>query len=127
MNLYEGQIYKDDRIFILDLTQAKKGNNSVWAIITRRNIDGFPPTRTDEFETKEKAIEYIKQIEPTTPRISLNGKSPKIPESYDKGCKQLKKEGILMSKPTNYREEVSINHKMKDRILYYISKFLEME
>ena len=41
--------------------------------------------------------------------------------------KELKKEGILMSKPTSYGEEVSINHKMKDRILYYISKFLEME
>ena len=41
--------------------------------------------------------------------------------------KELKKEGILMSKPTRYGEEVSINHKMKDRILYYISKFLEME
>jgi hypothetical protein len=94
MNLYEGQIYKDDRIFILDLTQAKKGNNSVWAIITRRNIDGFPPTRTDEFETKEKAIEYIKQIEPTTPRISLNGKSPKVPLSYENYCNKLMKQGI---------------------------------
>ena len=41
--------------------------------------------------------------------------------------KELKKEGILMSKPTSYGEEISINHKMKDRILYYISKFLEME
>ncbi len=42
-------------------------------------------------------------------------------------AKELKKEGILMSKPTSYGEEVSINPQMKDKILYYISKFLEMK
>jgi hypothetical protein len=41
--------------------------------------------------------------------------------------KELKKEGILMSKPTSYGEEVSINGMMKDKIIYYINKFLEME
>lgn len=41
--------------------------------------------------------------------------------------KELKKEGILLSKPTNYGEEVSINVSMKEKILYYINKFLEME
>ena len=39
--------------------------------------------------------------------------------------KELKKEGILFSKPTSYGEEVSINPENKDRILYYINKFLE--
>jgi hypothetical protein len=42
-------------------------------------------------------------------------------------AKELKKEGILLSKPTSYGEEVSVNHKMKERIMYYISKFLEIE
>ena len=41
--------------------------------------------------------------------------------------KELKKEGILISKSTSYGEEISINHKFKDKILYYISKFLEMK
>ena len=39
--------------------------------------------------------------------------------------KELKKEGILFSKPTSYGEEVSINPENKDKILYYINKFLE--
>ena len=42
-------------------------------------------------------------------------------------AKELKKEGILFSKPTSYGEQVSINHKMKDKIIYYINKFLEIE
>ncbi len=41
--------------------------------------------------------------------------------------KELKKEGILLSKPTSYGEEVSINVGMKDKAMYYINKFLEME
>ena len=41
--------------------------------------------------------------------------------------KELKKEGILFSKPTSYGEEVSINPKQKEKIMFYINKFLEME
>jgi hypothetical protein len=42
-------------------------------------------------------------------------------------AKELKKEGILMSKPTSYGEEVSINSGMRERIIYYVNKFLEKE
>ncbi len=41
--------------------------------------------------------------------------------------KDLKKEGILFSKPTNYGEEVSINLDRKDKIMYYIDIFLKKE
>ncbi len=41
--------------------------------------------------------------------------------------KELKKEGILLSKPTNYGEEVSINSTHKDKIMFYINKFLMKE
>ena len=40
-------------------------------------------------------------------------------------AKELKKEEILLSKPTSYGEEVSINPQMKEKIMYYINKFLE--
>ena len=33
-------------------------------------------------------------------------------------AKELKKEGILLSKPTSYGEEVSINSGMREKILY---------
>jgi len=42
-------------------------------------------------------------------------------------AKELKKEKILLSKPTSYGEEVSINSAMREKIIYYIDKFLEMD
>ena len=41
--------------------------------------------------------------------------------------KELKKEGILFSKPTSYGEEVSINSGMSEKIMYYINKFLDSD
>ena len=38
--------------------------------------------------------------------------------------KELKKEGILLSKPTSYGEEVSINVDKKERIMHYVEIFL---
>jgi len=40
---------------------------------------------------------------------------------------ELIKEGLLFVKPTHYGKEVSINTEKKDRIMYYIDKFLEKE
>ena len=40
---------------------------------------------------------------------------------------ELIKEGLLFVKPTNYGKEVSVNSEKKDRIMYYIDKFLEKE
>ena len=39
--------------------------------------------------------------------------------------KELKKEGILLSKPTSYGKEISINSAMRDKIIYYINIFLQ--
>ena len=41
--------------------------------------------------------------------------------------KELIKERLLFSKPTSYGLEVSINLEMKEKIMEYIDKFLEME
>jgi hypothetical protein len=97
MFLWHGTMYRDDRLFILDLQIASKGDKEVWAVTTRRNIEGSPPFRVDDFETKAKAIEFIRQIEPTTPRISFGGKPPESPVSYDEYVLQLKDEGIPSS------------------------------
>ena len=40
---------------------------------------------------------------------------------------KLIKEELLFVKPTHYGKEVSINTEKKDRIIYYIDKFLEKE
>lgn len=94
MYLWGGIVYKDDRLFILDLTPAKKDGKSAWAIVTRKNHDGFPPVRTDEFESKEQAVEYIRKIEPITPLISLSGKQPVSLLSYEEYCAKLREKGL---------------------------------
>ena len=93
MKLWQGNVYHDDRLFILDLQQAKKGQNIVWAVTTRRNIQGFPPFRVDDFPTKEDALRFIERTEPQTPRISLRGQSPQIVPSYRDYLIWLKSEG----------------------------------
>ena len=94
MVFWQGTVYRDDRVFILDLQLASKGDRQVWAVTTRRNIDGFPPFRVDDFETREKAVEFIQRIEPTTPLISFGGRPPNNPVSYDEYVLQLHEEGI---------------------------------
>ena len=55
------------------------------------------------------------------------GFPPEIRKRVKEMGKELKKESILFSKPTHYGEEISINPGMKERILYYLNKFLEMK
>ena len=52
------------------------------------------------------------------------GFPPEIRKRVKDMAKELKKEGILFSKPTSYGEEVSINSTQREKILYYINKFL---
>jgi hypothetical protein len=80
---FQGKEYLDDRMFVLELAQVTTQSGlraetpkKRWAVITRRNIPGFPPTRVDDFETREEALQYLLNIVPTTPRISLRGESP---------------------------------------------------
>ena len=40
---------------------------------------------------------------------------------------ELIKEEILFVKPTSYGKEISVNPNKKERIMYYIGKFLEKE
>jgi len=94
MKLWQGHVYKDDRLFILDLQKARKGQRTVWAVTTRRNIEGFPPFRVDDFASKDEAVAFIERIEPETPRISLGGRSPDRPLVYAKYLATLKSEGL---------------------------------
>jgi hypothetical protein len=97
MKLWQGLAYLDDRLFILDLQQAVKKGQNVWVVTTRRNVKGFPPWRVDDFKTKEEAINYLKKVEPSTPRISLRGKSPSPEPSYQEYLAWCKAEDIPSS------------------------------
>ena len=80
---FEGCEYFDDRLFVLELAQVTTRSltqvetpKSRWAVITRRNVRGYPPFRSDDFETRDEALHYLHSMAPTTPRVSLRGKSP---------------------------------------------------
>lgn len=94
MSFWQGQLYNDDRLFILDLQRAKKNGQPVWAVTTRRNSKGFPPFRVDCFPALDEAKEFIARIEPTTPLISLGGKPPERPLSHAKYLLSLRAAGI---------------------------------
>ena len=55
------------------------------------------------------------------------GFPPEIRKRVKDMGKELKKERILFSKPTHYGEEISINPTLKEKIMFYVNKFLEME
>ena len=80
--VWEGEAYRDDRLFYLDLIQVDKGDGKPWVVITRKNTDTSAPIRVDSFKTKKGAVDYIRAVEPKTPRVSLKGESPKPAPSY---------------------------------------------
>ena len=88
--------YRDDRLFVMNLTHAKiriidqtsykdltKGKYK-WVLTTYRNNVGLTYFRSDEFGSKEKAIEYLKNNEPQTPLISNDGQPLFIPSKFDR-------------------------------------------
>ena len=98
---FEGQQYFDDRMYVLylcagniEIEDGEEGavwttiyhenpqKGHLWCVATYRNCRRYPLYRVDSFYKKEDAIAYIEQIEPETPLISLDGKSPQHPLSY---------------------------------------------
>jgi len=71
-------------------------------------------TRFGKFEHSHTAIEHLQKGFPK----DATGKVKEM-------IHELKKEGILKSKPTSYGEHVSINVEMSDRVMEYIDTFLK--
>jgi len=70
-------------MFVLELTPAetRDGMSSeppkkVWAVVTRRNVPGYPPHRSDTFPTKAEAVAFYKHVVVETPRVSTGNKTP---------------------------------------------------
>lgn len=102
---FEGQRYFDDRLFVLYLCKGtveiepndegavwtkiyheKAPDNHIWCVATYRNCNRYPLYRVDSFYKKEDAEKYIKEIEPETPLVSLGGKQPISPLSFEAYC-----------------------------------------
>ena len=101
---FSGETYNDDRLFVLNISKCTvkltEGNmvettiyheeapvaNS-WCLVTYRNVARYPVFRVDHFESFKAAEDYMKQVEPTVPLISLGGQSPLSPLPYNQFLK----------------------------------------
>ena len=73
-------------------------------------------TRLGKFSHSHTSIDNLPKGFP----IDLRGR---VKEEID----DLIKENILFVKPTSYGKEISINSEQKEKIMFYIDRFLEME
>ena len=62
--------YYDDRMYLLDVEHTttfswpydpKEGEDR-WSVITRGNWRDYPITRTDDFDSYEAAVKYLKRV-----------------------------------------------------------------
>jgi hypothetical protein len=77
LTVFQGNEYLDDRLFIVEVRRSiVERRGARWTVVTRRNTRKRPPTRTDDFATRQEAVAYLEEVEPHTPRISLDGEAP---------------------------------------------------
>ena len=60
-----------------------KRERDTHVVYVPRNTAALPPVRTDNFETKEEAIDYVKEVEFQVPLVSNHGTPLQIPEGVD--------------------------------------------
>ena len=84
---FNGETYLDDRMYVLNLgvgTVSQAGKKETrYMLFTYRNTAALPPVRSDNFETKEEAIDYVKEVELQVPLVSNHGTPLQIPEGVD--------------------------------------------
>jgi viroplasmin and RNaseH domain-containing protein len=78
----------------MEISIVNVNRESKWAVITRRNVPGYPAFRLDSFETREEALEYYKAIVVETPLVSLNGESPNPRRTIEEYKKWLVDNGL---------------------------------
>lgn len=108
---FGGDYYRDDRMYVMRITSdfSKSNDGSITAsmkaegrvqpdvpvvLITYRNVASLPAVRVDDFPSRREAIEYIKNVEPTCPRVSGNGQAPKPTPSWDEHLEWLHSLGL---------------------------------
>ena len=100
---FNGEYYNDDRLFILYLCKCTEDvqpdhiattiyhenppPDAKWCLVTYKNVQRYMAVRVDTFESKQEAVEYMRDIEPTVPLVSAGGR-PRVPQlSYDEYVK----------------------------------------
>ena len=107
---FNGDTYRDDRSYVMRVISnfTKDADGMITAALSKephidgdrpvvlvnyRNIPSLPAVRVDEFPSFNEAIQYLKQVEPTCPRVSLQGCSPK-PTPWQKHLEWLHGRGL---------------------------------
>jgi TPR repeat protein len=91
MSNYEldGVHYRDDRMYVFYLCKCTEEiqedyisttvyhenapQDAKWCLVTYRNVERYMASRSDVFETRQEAEQYMKHFEPATPLVSLGG------------------------------------------------------
>ena len=94
-------LFKDDRMFVLEIAPVTASSPTSispakreWAVITRRNVPGYPPSRCDTFPTREEALAYFKRVVVETPRVSLDNQPPAPAPALEQYTSWLKSEDL---------------------------------
>jgi len=117
---FDGFEYNDDRMFILSLQRCsvvdddemttitvqynKLDETTHWCVITFRNIPSYSGSKVNLFDEKEEAQAFLDHVERSTPRVSLDGRSP-IPLMEPDEFKKWKADNSL--KEYDYKEVFS--------------------
>ena len=97
---FDGEVYNDDRLFVLAICKCKVADadggmvetviyhenapeDHLWAVVTFRNTRRYPISRADHFASAGAAEAYLRSVEPKVPLVSLGGTSPRVPMSFD--------------------------------------------
>ena len=87
-------LFNDDRKFVMEISRVIVNGEPKWAVITRRNVPDYPAFRTDNFETRNEALEYYKTVVVETPLVSLSGQSPNPRKSIEEYKQWLIDKGL---------------------------------
>lgn len=94
-------LFKDDRMFVMEvcpvLTSTLTSSDppiKQWAVITRRNVPGYPPHRSDSFATRAEAFNFYEKVVIETPLVSLANKSRDPLPTIEEYTHWLKDEGL---------------------------------
>lgn len=88
---YKGEDYRDDRMFVINLSHGKEGDVPKWILSTYRNTVRLITSKTNCFDTKEEAIDYLKSVEHEVPLISNDGDPLEIPDDIENKWEYFKK------------------------------------
>lgn len=103
--------YRDDRMYVMRLTSdfevdddglvtasmrrdQQLAEDKPVLLITYRNTHSLPAVRTDQFPTLREALEYVKAIEPTCPRLSFGGRAPDPAIGWEEHLQWLHANGL---------------------------------